>query len=140
MDKKREIIGFCTLVLLIIVLFAVFQIPCIITFLTGCSCPGCGMTRAYISLLRLDFKGAFYYHPLWPFVPVFGLGFLVSYIKKLDRLMSVLVALAAVLLVAVYVYRLVWGQGEVVSWNFEKGLVYRVYSYIRNIFNSFQGE
>lgn len=47
-------------------------IGCPIKFLTGISCPGCGMTRAYIALLHLDFKDAFYYHPLWPLPIVWG--------------------------------------------------------------------
>jgi hypothetical protein len=41
-------------------------IPAICPFkmLTGFPCPGCGMTRACWCLLKLDFAGAFYYHPL----------------------------------------------------------------------------
>lgn len=30
----------------------------------GVSCPGCGMTRACLSLFQLDFQAAFDYHPL----------------------------------------------------------------------------
>ena len=34
-------------------------------------CPGCGMTRALLSALRLDFVSAFNYHPLfWLFGPI----------------------------------------------------------------------
>ena len=32
-------------------------------------CPGCGMTRAHLAALRLDFPSAFFYHPLW-FLPI----------------------------------------------------------------------
>ena len=32
----------------------------------GIPCPGCGLTRAYFSALRLDFAAAFRYHPLFP--------------------------------------------------------------------------
>ena len=34
-------------------------IPCIWKILYGFHCPGCGLTRAFISLLELDFKKAF---------------------------------------------------------------------------------
>ena len=35
---------------------ALFHIPC----------PGCGMTRAFVSAFQLDFHAAFLYHPLFP--------------------------------------------------------------------------
>ena len=44
---------------------------CIFRRLTGFPCPGCGMTRAVLCVLRGDFSGAFNYHPLWVLLPVF---------------------------------------------------------------------
>lgn len=41
-----------------------FYIPCPIHELTGFYCPGCGMTRMLISILRLDFYKALRYNPL----------------------------------------------------------------------------
>ena len=41
-------------------------ITCPILFLTGISCPGCGMTRAWCALLRGEISLAFSYHPLFP--------------------------------------------------------------------------
>ena len=38
--------------------------------LTGLPCPGCGMTRAWISLLHGDLSAAFRFHPLFWAVPV----------------------------------------------------------------------
>ncbi len=38
---------------------------CIIRKNTGFPCPSCGMTRAYIEMFKLNFKRAFYYHPLF---------------------------------------------------------------------------
>lgn len=37
---------------------------CTIRRLTGVPCPGCGMTRAALCLLRLDFAGAFRLQPM----------------------------------------------------------------------------
>ena len=37
-------------------------IPCIIKRVTGFYCPGCGITRMFVSILKLDFYQAFRYN------------------------------------------------------------------------------
>ena len=44
---------------LLVILLTPFRIPCPIRVLTGYQCPGCGVTRMLLSLLRLDFRQAF---------------------------------------------------------------------------------
>lgn len=39
-------------------------IPCVFHELTGLYCPGCGMTRTVLALLKFDFAQAFRYNPL----------------------------------------------------------------------------
>lgn len=39
-------------------------IGCVFVYFWGIPCPGCGMTRALLALLRLDFAAAFGYNPL----------------------------------------------------------------------------
>lgn len=46
------------------------KVPCIFQMLFDMPCPGCGMTRALLSVLRLDFVSAFNYHPMFWSVPV----------------------------------------------------------------------
>ena len=41
-----------------------FEIPCLIKKITNLECPGCGITRMFISLFKLDFYQAFRYNPL----------------------------------------------------------------------------
>ena len=48
---------------------------CIIKAVTGVECPGCGMTRAVISLMCFRFSAAFGYHPM-----VFTLPIILAYI------------------------------------------------------------
>jgi len=36
-----------------------FGIPCPVHYFTGFKCPGCGVSRMFISLMKLDFKSAF---------------------------------------------------------------------------------
>ena len=38
------------------------HVPCLFRVTLGLSCPGCGMTRAVLAALRLDFGAAFAYH------------------------------------------------------------------------------
>lgn len=66
---------------LIIALFCFYRCPFL--FLWGIPCPGCGMTRAFLALLHLDFAAAFYYHPLFPVVIFYILrGIFALYKKK----------------------------------------------------------
>ena len=59
-----------------VLLLWLLPITCPIKALTGINCLGCGMTRAYICLLRLDFSGAFSYHFMFWSVPLLYLAFL----------------------------------------------------------------
>src|SRR5574344_1220535 len=46
------------------------SLPCPFISLFGIPCPGCGMTRAFIALSRLDIPGAFSANPVFPAVPI----------------------------------------------------------------------
>lgn len=46
------------------------SLPCVLYALTGFPCPGCGMSRAWLAVLRLDLITAFRYHPMFWCVPV----------------------------------------------------------------------
>ncbi|QJD88444.1 DUF2752 domain-containing protein [Cohnella herbarum] len=62
-------------------------IPCPFRELTGLYCPGCGATRAILSLLDLDVHQAYRYNPLiFILLPLFALYFIAH--KKRLRIMS----------------------------------------------------
>ena len=65
-------------ILFVVAAMYVFQIGCPIRRITGYPCFGCGMTRAVISLLKLDFSAAFQYHAMVWSVPLLYLLFLVD--------------------------------------------------------------
>lgn len=68
---------------------SVLGIGCPIKFVTGVSCPGCGMTRAWLSALSLRFDEALSYHPLyWLLIPALFLG--LEYNRLPRRLANVL--------------------------------------------------
>ena len=136
MDKKRELLSFCSLALGIFVLFAVFRLPCLIVFLTGCPCPGCGMTRALIQALCFNFERAFYFHPLWPCIPVFGGIYLWAYLKDREKVKTVIAVVFASALAVTYVVRLFAGPADIMAFDFEKGMIYRAFAFLKKIFIS----
>ena len=113
---------------LIAVLSRIFGCP--IRLLTGVSCAGCGMTRAWLCALRLDFRQAFYYHPLFPLPAVAVLLWLCR--KKLPPafLRGCMYTMIGVFCI-VYVYRLFWGDGAVVVFDPRNGLILRAVSYFK---------
>ena len=61
---KYLIILGIALAYLTFVLCTGLRIPCVLYELTGIKCPGCGITRMFVSLARLDFAAAFSYNQL----------------------------------------------------------------------------
>lgn len=73
---KQSSTGRVLLLLLLILYFAVayslmnhYDITCVFIEVFGIPCPGCGMTRAFLSLLKLDFYHAFKYNVVIFFMP-----------------------------------------------------------------------
>ena len=56
--------------LLLLLTWYVLDLPCVLYALIGIPCPGCGMTRAWLAVFRLDLAGAFGYHPMFWCVPI----------------------------------------------------------------------
>lgn len=90
---------------------------CPFALCTGSACPGCGMTRAASSLIRGDFSGAMFYHPLVLLIGAQALAGWVWYLlRRTGRVgpvnqttLTVILSVTAVALVAVWVARLVSG-------------------------------
>ncbi len=86
------------------------DIGCVFRLMTGIPCPGCGMTRAWLAALRLDFAAAFAYHPLFWVVPI---AFVLAFVReevassKLKRGIDIAVIVLCVLVVAVWIVRLI---------------------------------
>ena len=106
-------------------LLNLFGIGCPIKFLTGISCPGCGMTRATWKLITLDLPAALDYHPLSVAMPVFAALWLCFTLTKKPTARRVVVIVAVVALIGVYLYRQLTGGDEVVIFDPRQGYVYR---------------
>lgn len=86
------------------------DIGCVFRLMTGIPCPGCGMTRAWLAALRLDFAAAFAYHPLFWVVPIaFALAFVreETASDKVKHGIDIVIAVLCVLVIAVWIVRLV---------------------------------
>lgn len=66
-----------------------WAVPCAFRKITGLLCPGCGISRMCIALMRLDLRAAFHYHPLVmllsPFWLYAFLTWLAAYIREGKR-------------------------------------------------------
>ncbi len=82
---------------------------CIFKVYTGLPCPGCGMTRAFLSVFHGDISGAFVWHPLWPLVVLGPIVYFIS--SKLGekglKFKSFIIYSSLVLLITVYIIRMV---------------------------------
>lgn len=103
-------------------------IGCPVRWLTGISCAGCGMTRAVLWAVRLQFDKAFYYHPLFWMLPLGGLVFFFR--DKIPiKLEKCLAWLAVVCFGAVYLMRLFGPDQAVVAFEPKEGMLARLWEY-----------
>ena len=126
---RSELCLFLGIALIYAVLFDV-GITCPIKYLTGISCPGCGMSRACMSALRLDFAAALSFHPLWVTLPVFAVLWIFFKIKKMEKASWITAMIFCILMLLVYVLRMVWFSGDVITFSPSEGAVARLISRI----------
>ena len=127
-NKAVNLKGAPAAILAVLLLYTVFYfvgIGCPIKYVTGISCGGCGMTRAYLSLLHLDFAGAFHYHPLFFLPPVFLL-LVVLKSRISSSLYKVLMFTIIGAFLIIYLLRLFDPTDTVVVFSPGKGLIYRI--------------
>ena len=81
------------------------------------------MSRACMSALKLDFASAFYYHPLWITLPfVCALLILFRAIKK-PLLFDITLYVSAAVMLAVWLYRMIFVGGDVVVFAPDEGII-----------------
>ena len=110
------------------IIFHIIGIGCPIKFISGISCPGCGMSRAWMWALLLDFESAFYFHPLFWAVPVFPLLFILNRAGKLsDKKYDLCLIIVGALFLTVWLVRMFMGS-DIVVFAPEKGIIPRIFS------------
>lgn len=129
-NRYRGILLCLLLLSLAVALPAVSGIGCPIKFLTGVSCPGCGMTRALWSLATLRLSAALRYHPLCLIMPPMAVLLTAFEIRQNRKAQGWVLWVTAALLIAVYLWRMLNGGDEVVTWAPREGWIIRTVSRI----------
>ena len=128
--KNNEYVRLAIAFLFYFVILFIFDIGCPTRFLYGVCCPGCGLTRASVSLLKLDFNQAIYYHPLVFLIPVIAFLFIVK--DKINQtILNTLLVLIIIVFIIVYCVRLIDVNNEVVYIDFRKGVFFKVLNHIK---------
>ena len=110
------------------VVMSMLDATCLVKYFTGVSCPGCGMTRACLSALRFDFSAAFYYHPLWIVMLPLAALLIFLWVKRKKKVFCAVLVLFFAALIGVYLYRLFYTESDVVVWELEKGIIFKIIS------------
>ncbi|MDR1018052.1 MAG: DUF2752 domain-containing protein [Lachnospiraceae bacterium] len=107
--KKINPFLFAIIILYFVGLNVFFDTGCLFKALFGIPCPGCGLTRAGMSLFLLDFKGAWEYNPII-YPVIFFIALLIIYRYFLKRKLPLWIGILGGVIIAVaiiyYIYRM----------------------------------
>lgn len=130
-EKIKEYLKLLCGFLLVLAVYIPFGCP--IRFFTGISCAGCGMSRAYLQLLHLNFREAFYYHPLFVCPIIFVIVFILSELGFPKKYAKAIYSVIVILFIAVYVYRMISPDDNIVVFEPQNGFIFRSVKYLISI-------
>ena len=112
-NERKELICAATAVVVLYTAMESIGITCPIKFITGISCAGCGMSRAWMAFLHLDIAKAFAYHPLFWLVPIAVIVLLCK--SKINiKIYKIIIFTIIIMFAIVYICRLIWSGDDVV--------------------------
>ena len=128
-DKRRlnriEVITSVAAVVVLYVILESFGVTCPIKYITGISCAGCGMSRAWISLLHFNIHDAFMYHPLFFLPPVVVIVMLLK--SKINiKIYKMIIFTIIIMFAIVYMCRLIWAGDDVVVFEPQNNILFRI--------------
>ena len=128
-DKRRlnriEVITSVAAVVVLYVILESFGVTCPIKYITGISCAGCGMSRAWIALLHFNIHEAFMYHRLFFLPPVVVIVMLLK--SKINiKFYKIFMFTMAGAFVIVYLYRMFIGTGDIVVFEPQNNILFRI--------------
>lgn len=91
-----------------ILCFVLFHKNCIFSLLIGYPCPGCGLTRAFICVITLHFKEAFFYNPSIYLVVIVAFYFFVCrYVLDISpKYLVPMCIVAGIISIIIYIIRM----------------------------------
>ena len=112
-----------SVILLFYIAIESIGITCPIKFLTGISCAGCGMSRAFLAALKLDFVSAFHFHPLfWLVIPTV----LLFIFKNKIPFFKIFFIIIVTIFIITYLIRMFQPNDNIVVFEPQAGFIYRV--------------
>lgn len=130
-SKRTQAVAATAAVVVLYVVLENLGITCPIKFFTGISCAGCGMSRAWLSVLRLDMAGAFRYHPLF-FLPPVVLVVILLKSKINIKIYKIIIFTIIIMFAIVYICRLIWSGDDVVVFEPENNILFRIIRVIKS--------
>ena len=129
--RRIEVITSVAAVVVLYVILESFGVTCPIKYITGISCAGCGMSRAWISLLHFNIHDAFMYHPLFFLPPVVVIAMLFK--SKINiKIYKIIIFTIIIMFAIVYICRLIWSGDDVVVFEPEKNILFRIIRVIKS--------
>lgn len=124
-EERRDLIVAIAAIVVVYIIMEAFGVTCPIKFITGISCAGCGMSRAWVALLHFDIKKAFSYHPLFWLPPIVVIVLLCK--NKMNiKIYKIIMFTTILSFVIVYLYRMIWGQDDIVVFRPKNNLLFRI--------------
>ncbi|HCF15769.1 MAG TPA: DUF2752 domain-containing protein [Eubacterium sp.] len=123
--ERKELICAVTAVVVLYTAMESIGITCPIKFITGISCAGCGMSRAWIAFLQLDMAKAFEYHPLFLLPPI-AVIVLLSKSKINIKIYKIFIFTIVLMFAIVYICRLIWSGDDIVVFEPQNNILFRI--------------
>ena len=123
--RRIEVITSVAAVVVLYVILESFGVTCPIKYITGISCAGCGMSRAWIALMHFNIHEAFMYHPLFFLPPVVVIVMLLK--SKINiKIYKIIIFTIIIMFAIVYICRLIWSGDDVVVFEPQNNILFRI--------------
>lgn len=139
MKRYKKFFDKFSIVILLIIYLVITKFTCMIKVITGFPCPSCGITRAYKSLLHLNFSEAWSYNPLYWFIPPVILFILLSDKPLFNnaKIQLLFFIFVFTIIISIYIYRMIILFPDTAPMNYNKNsFLYILYEKIRILFQN----
>lgn len=116
-ETKKGVTRIIPAFVIMYILLYLLDTTCIIKYFTNIPCPGCGLTRAYLALFKLDLYKAFHYHPLFWTIPILFLYYLFDGKLFKNKAINNLILIGIILLFTIEDYH--WITLNVILFHFK---------------------